>query len=214
MRSKILFILILFLALNMIHCDKLWGNGDPTSGTSPPSQSINSCQLYRIQSYIIDCHKKSKYFNPVSEQEKEDIAPEDLRSMEEKRKKIIEIACAQQAFSTILGINAAPSSTRENSENDILHWRFTIGNKVMGNMPFPPSPVERFYHHALTQFKRSIDTQQMNSCLGGNYSGDGPTMVKTSFEAVHLGFLEPEVFRKCYRQQLELYRAKHSCSAI
>ena len=84
----------------------------------------------------------------------------------------------------------------------------------MGNMPFPPGPVEQAYFQALNHFRLSVDAQQMNLCLGGNYHGDGPTIVKTGFEMAHLGFLQPKIFIKCYREQLELYRVKQSCSAI
>ena len=222
LKKTLLFFYSCVLILTTVHCDLLkFLRGDdsttppPTSSTQPrgdgsttppasPTQpnlgvfALEQCQFYKIQSLIINCHESKGFFT--------EKIPD--------RKNIIASVCARQAFASVWGANFNPSSLTynpENKETPGFRWSFTWGNIHAGNIPFPPNSLELRYLNLLNHFKNSLDAGQLNICLGGNYHGDGPTIINTSFHAIVLQLLKAETFIKCYREQLNLYSLKNKC---
>ena len=198
---KITAILSLFL-IN-VQCD-IWksrrGNVIALPPTSASALSIEACQFYKIETAIINCFEQRNYFKQTLSE----------------RKNIIGSVCFKQAFSGVWGANFNPSPYVYNPEsvkNTNFHWHFHLGNIQKGSpSAFPPNSVELKYLNLLNQFKSSLNATQMNQCLGGNYPYDGHTIIKTSSEMINLEMLEPEVFIRCYREQLELYKGQQACS--
>ena len=168
--------------------------------TTPTTVVLENCQFYKAQSLIINCYERYNFFE-------QGLAD---------RKNITASVCAKQAFSQVWGANFSPSPYIYNPsavKNTNFHWFFGFGNIQKGSpTAFPPNSLELKYQNLLNQFKISLDTNQMNQCLGGNYPFDGPTIISTSEQMIKLGNLEPKIFIKCYREQLEIYRVKKGCS--
>ena len=203
--KKILFLFSVFLILTGSNCYK---NKTEKPGTlvTPPIPveqnwpNFSECQFYKIRSLIINCHEKYKFFSQTIED----------------RKAIIASLCMQQAFSTVLGINFSPSLPPQGNAGDSgFRWWFRWGSIRKGTLPPSPlHPVEHAYYDLLNAFKRSLDANRLNICLGGNYSFDGPTIINTSLEMINLGSLDSETFIKCYREQLDLYGSKKACTFL
>ena len=206
-------ILILSLVLMNLQCrnkSKFKNIEKPAAPLDSPSQkkqkppaktvSVEECDFYKIQSTIINCHEQRNFFGQT--------LPE--------RKNIVASLCLKQAFSSVWGVNFNPSPyiyDPESVKNTNFHWQFSFGNIQKGSpTAFPPNSLELKYQTLLNQFKSSIDANQMNQCLGGNYPfADGPTIINTSLQMTNIGSLEPETFIRCYREQLEIYKAQKSC---
>ena len=194
-----------FLVLTGLSCEE--GNEhEHIYEYTPPSTPIghqethfDGCKFYKVQSLIIDCHEDRGFFT-------EQIG---------QRKDITATICAKQAFSKVFGVSFNPSlPAQENSEDDGFRWWFILGNIQLGDLPpSPPHPLEIRYSHFLNYFKNSLDAEQLNQCLGGNYPLTGPVIIKTALEMIKLDMLEPETFVKCYREQLEQYGIK-ACNAV
>lgn len=201
-----LFFFSVFLILTTIHCDRFlfWEDDSPVPANpgqlNPGSTLSAECQFYKIQSLIVDCYANNRFFTEAIEE----------------RKNIIASLCAKQAFSTVWGTNFTPSLPSEkNAGNNGFRWGFVWGSIQKGNPP--PShlhPLELSYYNLLITFKYSVDAHQLNACLGGNYHFDGPTIIDTSRNMINLGMLESETFVKCYKEQLNQYRVKHSCATL
>ena len=192
--------------LTTVHCDIFKSRGEnrpypprPPQQDYPGSSATEQCQFYKVQSLIINCHESKGYLKAKIKQQKDTIAS----------------VCAKQAFQSVWKKGFNPSSyayNPENTETQNFQWEINLGIKQYGNIPSPPNPLEMKYLNLLNQFKNSLDAGQLNSCLGGNYPFDGPTIIKTSIRMINLGMLEPETFIKCYKEQLELHRVKNNCS--
>ena len=200
---KIAVISLLILVSTQCNDPKFQGVGVPVTPSPQPQPNpvaLSACQFYKAQSLILNCHEKHNFFTQAIQ----------------KQKNVIASICAKRAFSTVWGAYFNPSPyvyDAESVKNTNFHWSFGFGNIQKGSpSAFPPNSLELKYLHLLNQFKNSLDANQMNQCLGGNYPYDGPTIIKTSFKMIKLKFLEPETFILCYREQLERYRAQKACS--
>ena len=72
--------------------------------------------------------------------------------------------------------------------------------------------IKQKYLLLLNSFKGLINTTVFKTCLQVNYGPfEGPIVIEIAFEQVVLGYLNPEVFTKCYKEQLDQYGQKNSC---
>ena len=167
--------------------------------TSPSPASLEECKFYKAQSLILNCKAQYNFFTEKIQE----------------RKNTITSICLKQAFLSVWGANFNPSPyiyDPEGTQNTNFHWHFGFGNIQKGSPTvFPPNSLELRYANLLNQFNSSLDTNRMNQCLGGNYPFDGPTIINTGEQMINLELLEPETFMSCYREQLEIYRAKKTC---
>ena len=203
MKQTTLKLTVICLLTN-VQCSKSRFQGIGVGHVTPPPQqtglvSAGECDFYKIESAIINCKEQRKFFKQT--------LPE--------RKNIVSSSCLKQAFSSVWGANFNPSPyiyDPESVKNTNFHWSFSFGNIQKGSpSAFPPNSLELKYAGLSSQFQNSLDRNQMNQCLGGNYNFDGPTIINTSLNMITLGLLEPETFIRCYREQLEMYKAKRSC---
>ena len=204
-RTILKIAVISLLILANTHCDDPKFQGLEVPVTPPPQQQTNSvaleaCQFYKAESLILNCYEEYDFFTVVTQQ----------------RKNIIASICARKAFVAVWGAHFQPSPyvyDAENAKNTNFHWWFGFG-KIQKGSPsaFPPNSLELKYLHLLGQFKNSLDANQMNQCLGGNYPYDGPKIIKTSLDMIKLNLLEPQTFILCYRNQLERYKTQNACS--
>ncbi len=200
-KNPFFYSLVVILAGLSCKNPDFWGDDDSSAPAGGLTASSEACQFYKAQSLIINCHERRGFFKAKIKQQKDTIA----------------VLCAKKAFASVWGANVHPSPQTYSgapAESANFNWWFVWGNLQAGSPPSSPGPVEGKYLRLLNQFKSSLDTGRMNSCLGGNYPFDGPTIIKTSFNMMNLDMLEPKVFTKCYKEQLELYRAKNSCQPL
>ena len=200
------FILSVVMLLVNVQCDRTRFKGLGSPVETPPGQtsvaSVEECNFYKLESAIINCYEQGNFFDEAIE----------------KRKNIVGSACLQKAFSAVWGANFNPSPYVYNPEsvkNTNFNWHFSFGNIQKGSpTAFPPNSIEFKYLNLLNQFQSSLDVNQMNQCLGGNYPFDGPTIIRTSHEMIKLKLLESDTFIKCYREQLERYREQKACPIL
>ena len=200
------FILSVVMLLVNVHCDRtrFKGLGGPVGTPSAQTSvaSVEECNFYKLESAIINCYEQGNYFDEPTE----------------SRKNIIGSACLQKSFSSVWEASFNPSPYVYNPEsvkNTNFNWQFSWGNIQKGSpTAFPPNSVEIKYLNLLNQFRSSLDVNQMNQCLGGNYPFDGPTMIRTGLEMIKLDLLESDTFIECYREQLERYREQKACPSL
>lgn len=207
---KVFKLAFIFLSLLMcINCDKpnrFTGVGVPVTPQIQPQFPLNqqalvlqACQFYKAQSLILNCNEEKDFFNVSLQNERNIIAS----------------VCLKQAFSSVWGTNFSPSPylyDPEANKSSNFNWHFRLGNIQKGSASaFPPNAIEIQYLQLLDQFKQGVDANQLNQCLGGNYPHTSPIIFSTALGMIKLGHLEPEVFFKCYKDQLEAYRIKNSC---
>ena len=196
---------IVFLAVINIQCNKNRfknvgppGDTPPQTQTQPVNQAV--CDFYKIETLLLNCYEKYSFFTQITQE----------------RRNIIASACFKHAFVSVWGVNFNPSPyiyDPEAVQNTNFHWRFSWGNIQKGSpSAFLPNSLELKYQSLLNQFLHSLDTAQMNQCLGGNYPFVGPTIISTSYKMISLKMLEPETFINCYRTRLETYGLQNNCS--